>query len=290
MVFFSFRQAIGFDASLSNTYLSGLSIHRHAGNGATSKTVWIDTLVNGETYSDLINGLSITQLGYSQDSVSVEVAFSTTCTRNTPTVNLAPQSQTALAGSTVSYTLNITNNDTASCPDSNWTLATNVPAGWPGSLSSSGATISPGGSTTINWQATSSNTATDGDYSLTADLMDSATIIHDSSVSANYTVTTPSDTQPPTKPLGLTASLQRKKVFVSWQPSSDNIAVAGYQIFRNDILIATTASTSYSDYNLNSGQTYTYKAVAFDAANNYSMISNSSSVTYGSTGNGNKGR
>ena len=287
--YLSFRQAIGFDASLSNTYLSGLSIHRHAGNGSTSKTVWIDTLVDGESYSDIINGLSITQLGNSENSVTVEIALSSTCTRNTPTVNLAPASQTDLAGSTLSYDLNITNNDTANCPDSNWTLATNIPADWSDALTSSEITIVPGNSTTVNWQVSSADTSADGNYALNVDLIDSATITHDSTIAANYTVTTPSDTQQPTAPSALTASAQRKKILVSWQSSTDNIAVAGYQVFRNDIKIATTASTSYSDSNLTSGETYNYHTVAFDASNNYSFSSNTSSVTFGKVDNINKG-
>ena len=279
--YLSFRQPIGFDASLSNTYLSGLSIHRHAGNGSTSKTVWIETLVDGKNYSDMVNGLSITQLSYSENSVSIQIAFSNTCTRNTPTVNLAPLSQTDLAGTTLQYDLSITNNDTASCPESSWSLATHIPAGWSDGLTTNVVAIAPGSSATVNWQVTSANTSADGSYALTVDLMDSVTITHDSSIAANYTVTTTSDTQNPTAPSGLTASVQRKKILVSWQPSTDNIAVAGYQIFRNNVQIATTASTSYSDTNLTRGATYTYYTVAFDATNNHSSPSNTSSVTYG---------
>lgn len=287
--YLSFRQAIGFDATLSNTYLSGLSIHRHAGNGASSKTVWIDTLADSENYSDSVNGLSITQLGSSENSVSVEISFSNTCTRNTPTVNITPASQTDLAGSTLHYDLSITNNDTASCADSNWAIATNTPAGWSEAVTSNEITLVSGSSATVNWQVTSADSSVDGNYALSVNLIDSASITHDSSVAANYTVTTPSDTEQPTTPSALTASVQRKKILVSWQSSTDNIAVAGYHVFRNDVLIATTASTSYSDSNLTNGTTYTYYGVAFDAANNDSFSSNTSSVTFGKAGSGSKG-
>lgn len=186
----------------------------------------------------------------------------------------------------MNYDLTITNNDTASCSDSSWTLATQIPSAWSDALTSSVVTVAPGSSATVNWQVSSANTAADSSYALTADLTDSATTTHDKSITANYTVTTPGDIQPPTTPSGLTASLQRKQISVSWMPSTDNIAVAGYKIFRNDILIATTASTSYSDptINLPSGTTYTYKVLAFDAAKNESSMSGASnSVTYGST-------
>lgn len=282
--YLSFRQSYGFDSSLATTYLNGLSIHRHAGNGSASKTIWVDTLIDGENFSDTINGLSITQLSHTDSSVSIQVDLTNTCTRNTPTVTVTPQSQTDLAGSTLNYDLTITNNDNAGCPASNWTLATQVPSAWTDGLTSSVVTVAPGSSATVNWQVSSANTAADGNYALAVNLTDTASISHDRSIAANYTVSTPSDTQSPTAPSGLTASVQRKQISVSWKPSTDNIAVAGYDVFRNDVQIATTTSTSYSDANLISGTTYKYYAVAFDAANNQSLLSNPSSVSYGSTG------
>lgn len=286
--YLSYRQTIGFDASLSSSYLNGLSIHKHAGSGSTSKTVWIDTLADGENYSDAVNGLSITQIGYSDSSVSIEVSFSNSCTRNAPTVNLTPLSQTDLAGATLNYDLSITNNDTTSCADSNWTLATSIPVSWSEALTNNAVTIAPGSSATVNWQVTSSMTTADGDYTLNIDLMDPYTAVHDSLVAANYTVTTPSDTQSPTSPSEFSAAVVRKKVALSWQSATDNIAVAGYQIFRNEVLIATTTSTSYSDSGLADGS-YNYYTVAFDAANNLSVASNTSTITYGKVDNVNKG-
>jgi hypothetical protein len=281
----SFRQPYGFDGSLATTYLSGLSIHRHAGNGSASKTIWVDTLADGENYADTANGLSITQLSHTDSSVSIQVDLTPTCTPNKPTVSATPQSQTDLAGSTLNYDLTITNNDTAICPDSSWSLATQIPAGWSNGLTSSMVTIAPGSTATVKWQVSSASTSANGNYTLTVNLTDSTTITHDSSIAANYSVTTPSDTQPPTTPSGLTASLQRKLISVSWKPSTDNTAVAGYKLFRNNVQIATTTSTSYSDTNLISGTTYKYNAVAFDAAKNESSMSGASnSLTYGSTG------
>jgi len=287
--YLSYRQPIGFDSSLPATYLSGLNIHQHVGNGSTNKTIWIDTLIDGENYSDSANSLSITQLSHGQNSVSIAVAMSNTCTRNTPTISLTPQSQTDLAGSTLHYELNITNNDTADCTDSNWTLATNIPADWSEGLTANEITLTPNSSASVSWQVTSLNTSVDNNYTLSLQLTDSATTPHNSSITANYTVTTPSDTQSPSTPTNLTASIQRKKIAVNWQSSTDNIAVAGYKVLRNNVQIATTTANGYTDNNLIKGQTYTYQTVAFDAANNQSSPSASSSVTFGSTGGGKGG-
>ena len=210
-------------------------------------------------------------------------SLSDTCTRSTPTVNLTPQSQTDMAGSTLSYDLNITNNGTTNCSDSSWELSTQIPSEWSETMTANTITIAPGNSTTVNWQVSSVGTAADNNYTLPFDLVDAGIDTHDKSMYANYTITTPGDTELPSAPANLTAAVERKKIAVSWQPSSDNIAVAGYHVYRNNsqIAIATTSSTSYNDSNLIKGETYTYHAMAFDAAKNLSSISNTSSVTFG---------
>jgi fibronectin type 3 domain-containing protein len=82
------------------------------------------------------------------------------------------------------------------------------------------------------------------------------------------------DTSPPTKPQGLTANVvSGARVNLSWQPSTDNIAVAGYDISRNGIRIATVTGTSYSDTSAQLSNTYFYTVVAFDASNNLSPSS-----------------
>jgi len=287
--YLSYRQPIGFDASLPTSYLTGLSIHQHEGNGSTVKTTWLNTLTDGESFSDSLNGLTITQNYHDEYNVSFQVTLSNKCTRNNPTINLTPSSQTDVAGSTLSYDVNITNNDTVNCSESNWAVATQIPFNWSEALTSKGITVAPSSSQSVNWQVTSIGSAVDNNYTLTVDLVDANTITHDKTIAANYTVTTPKDTQSPTTPTGLTTAVQRKKIVVSWQASTDNIAVAGYKVFRNNILINTTASTTYSDTSLTSGATYAYYAVAFDAANNLSLPSNSSSVTYGKGGGDTKG-
>jgi hypothetical protein len=121
---------------------------------------------------------------------------------------------------------------------------------------------------------------------LSNNLTDSETATHNGSVTVNYTVQTPRDTQAPTAPASLTATVQRKNITVSWQASTDINVVAGYQVFRDGIKVATTTTTDYSDSNLTSGTTYTYYVTAFDPDNNVSSPSNSANVTYGNTPGG----
>ena len=63
--------------------------------------------------------------------------------------------------------------------------------------------------------------------------------------------------------------------------STDNVAVTGYQIYRNNKLLTRTsgATTNFSDTTVSPSAVYTYEARACDWAGNVSSNSNSISVT-----------
>lgn len=102
-----------------------------------------------------------------------------------------------------------------------------------------------------------------------------------SSSTTTAAVTTPSaDTTPPSVPTGLAATLaSATQVNLSWNASTDNVGVTGYNVFRNGTKVATSTSTSYQDASLAAGTTYTYAVSAYDAAGNTSAQSSSVSVT-----------
>lgn len=83
------------------------------------------------------------------------------------------------------------------------------------------------------------------------------------------------DTTPPTIPTGLTATLSSSStVALSWEPSTDNGTVAGYQLNRNYIPLASTGGTlSFLDTSVTSGLAYTYTVQAFDEVGNFSSPS-----------------
>jgi len=90
----------------------------------------------------------------------------------------------------------------------------------------------------------------------------------------------PVDTEPPTAPGSLAASLGKgKKLGLSWNASSDNLGVAGYRVYRDGVLLTTTTSTTFTDSLAGRSRTFTYFVVTFDAAGNLSPPSNSISVT-----------
>lgn len=98
---------------------------------------------------------------------------------------------------------------------------------------------------------------------------------------ADRDVNIPADDEAPTAPTNLTASQKTiRSVELNWTASTDNIGVAGYKVYRNNISVGTANSNQYTDNSgISVGNTYTYHIVAFDMAGNYSENSNTSSVT-----------
>lgn len=106
-----------------------------------------------------------------------------------------------------------------------------------------------------------------------------------SALSAPVSGKTLADTTPPTAPTNLSGnSASATTVSLSWSGSTDNVSVAGYNIYRGTSAsaltqVATTASTQYTGSNLASGTTYFYAVAAYDAAGNVSALSSTISVT-----------
>ena len=93
--------------------------------------------------------------------------------------------------------------------------------------------------------------------------------------------TTGSDTEAPSVPTALTASVPSPgQVALAWSASTDNVGVVGYRVYRNGSItpLATSATTSFSDATVSQLTTYTYEVTAVDAAGNESARSSLASV------------
>lgn len=124
--------------------------------------------------------------------------------------------------------------------------------------------------------STTSGTTT---YSYTVAAYDSFGNV--SAQSTALSVTTP-DTIPPSVPTGLSAgTVLVTTASFSWTASSDSggSGLAGYSVYRNGSVIATTAATSYSDSGLAAGGTYSYTVSAHDNAGNTSAQSSALNIT-----------
>jgi hypothetical protein len=88
------------------------------------------------------------------------------------------------------------------------------------------------------------------------------------------------DTTPPTAPTGLVATVASvSQINLSWNASTDDVAVTNYRIYRDLINIATTSSLTYSDTGLAQDTAYAYTITAIDAAYNESLHSATSTAT-----------
>jgi signal transduction histidine kinase/sugar lactone lactonase YvrE len=108
------------------------------------------------------------------------------------------------------------------------------------------------------------------------------TFTDDQSYSVNIATAGGGDTQAPTVPIGLQVTgTTTTTITIAWNPSTDNIGVTGYNIYRDggSTPIAVVGGTGFTDTGLNPQTTYTYTVTAIDAANNESGHSNQASGT-----------
>jgi fibronectin type 3 domain-containing protein len=83
-------------------------------------------------------------------------------------------------------------------------------------------------------------------------------------------IVVPADTIPPSAPTGLSGGSGNPTIVgLTWNAATDNIGVAGYNIYRNNTLLSPpTTYTYFQDTGLTEATTYTYMVQAFDLAGN----------------------
>jgi hypothetical protein len=84
----------------------------------------------------------------------------------------------------------------------------------------------------------------------------------------------------PSVPQNLVATaVSSSQIDLSWDASTDNVAVTGYNIYRDNLLVDTSPTNAYSDTGLDPATEYDYEISAFDAASNESARSAPDSAT-----------
>jgi uncharacterized membrane protein len=97
---------------------------------------------------------------------------------------MSSQSQWVQAGTTVSLTVSVTNNDNAGCTASTFPLQATVPTGWTATFTASALTLSPGASAATTLQVTSPATAADGFSTIGVSATNNANATYAASTSA----------------------------------------------------------------------------------------------------------
>jgi chitodextrinase len=208
------------------------------------------------------------------------------------------------------YTYSVAAYDTAGNVGAQSTAVTATTPDGQGPDAPTGLTASPVGGTQVNlsWNASTDANGTVAGYDVYRNGVIIATIDGTSysdtgltdATSYNYTVDSfdttgntsaqsepvtavTSDTQPPSVPSGLSLTLAAKSINLAWNASADNVGVAGYKIYRNGALLATSSGPAYSDTAVVQGKTYSYTVAAYDAAGNVSAQSAAKSIAFPDT-------
>ena len=114
-------------------------------------------------------------------------------------------------------------------------------------------------------------------YTYTVRARDAA--LNSSAASTALVVTTP-DGAAPSVPTGLaTTSVSETSIGLTWNASTDNVGVTGYEVRRNGTLVGSPAGTTFADNTVAANQTYSYTVRARDAAGNFSADSTALVVT-----------
>ncbi len=91
---------------------------------------------------------------------------------------------------------------------------------------------------------------------------------------------TPTDTESPSTPPNLSSgAITENSVALSWDTSTDNVAVLNYEVYQGTMLISTTVNTNYTVSGLTAATAYNFSVKARDAAGNDSPLSNTVNIT-----------
>lgn len=108
-------------------------------------------------------------------------------------------------------------------------------------------------------------------YCYTVSASDTSGNESDQSEEACATTLAEPDTTPPSAPANLVANvLSSTEIELTWSASTDNVRVAGYNVYRGGAVVNTVTVTSYPDVDLTPDTYYCYTVSAFDAAGNES--------------------
>ncbi len=194
-----YRQAIGFDSIFSDNpnILNGVVIHTGSESSGDSSylldftpatTSWNDPALGvGQSFQDGSTGVTITLLSADSTGATIAVSYgASTCVSANPTLT-SSQSQTAHPGTTLTYTISVTNNDVA-CGTSSFNLQAVAPDGWVAASSVSTLNIASGASSSASIQVTSPTSSTSGSYSVGVTSAHGDNPSFSGSTSATYTV------------------------------------------------------------------------------------------------------
>jgi hypothetical protein len=195
------RVAVGYDSALSSRMGITNGVMVHTGSESTGNSsfaldmtpetsAWTDAaLPVGRTFHDPESGVTITPLSVGSSGATVDVRLGQlACVTSAPALTLSPaQGPAAVAGTTVSYAIAVTNRNNPGCSTSSFSLTTQAPGGWTATLSPASLSIAPGASATATLTVTSATSAGEGAYPMSVGVTDLMSGLG-ATATASYTV------------------------------------------------------------------------------------------------------
>lgn len=118
--YLSLRSQTGlFGASLSTNYAGKLNVHRW---GSESHTRFHGAYGVDQPFSDTLNGITVTPIAVNGDTLDIRVDISAICRQSPPSISVSNPGNVAPGASGTAY-VSITNNDSAYCPATRFTLS-----------------------------------------------------------------------------------------------------------------------------------------------------------------------
>jgi hypothetical protein len=193
-----YRQPTGlYDSMLNSQVFTGGLIHyedsttgthTHLLDFTTETSSFADAALTG-TFNDPYTNVSVEVTNANASGLSVNVAYGPVpCVRTQPTVSLSPPNPSVYSGSSVNYTVTVTNNDSTGCAASTLTFSSTNLAGWSTSFSAPTITLDPTESGSVTMTKNVPAGFTPGTWPVNATAADSD---HSATGNANCTVTTP---------------------------------------------------------------------------------------------------
>ncbi|HKF41843.1 MAG TPA: NEW3 domain-containing protein [Thermoanaerobaculia bacterium] len=161
--------------------------------GASASTTLTVTSPSGTanaSYGIIATAKNRGATSYAQSGTATYVV-STPCTRANPVVSLSPAQSGGPAGTSVAFTLSVTNADNSSCAAASFSLSKTVPSNWTGTFSPTSLSLAPGASGTATLTVKSPTSAAGGSYGVTATAKNGAASSFLSTASATYVVSNP---------------------------------------------------------------------------------------------------
>ncbi|RKQ57970.1 M6 family metalloprotease-like protein [Vogesella indigofera] len=146
-------------------------------------------LVIGQSYTDTSAGVTITPTWANSGGIGVDVTFAkSTCTRANPSLVMSSPGSTVVAGTAVTYTVAVTNNDSSSCSAASFSLQGSLPSGWSGSWKNASLSLAAGSSASTTLTVTSPGSALAGSYSIGAKASNSSATTYSGSGASSYVI------------------------------------------------------------------------------------------------------